>query len=197
MVIFTAMLLAMIMICYVSGAAFLTIRDTPTQADAVVLFIGPDYMERRSEAHQLIKNGYSSILLIPALDSMWINRDGKWDNVVSSHLPNQGRCCCNPRPYPWYYENTHIEVLTALNMMAEAGWSSAVFVSSPIHMRRIRIITRYIVPNTTRYQIMFRGTRYVSSDNYLSLLHPVKARQVVLEYVKIAWFYLYHVIAKK
>jgi len=48
---------------------------------------------------------------------------------------------------------------------------------------------------TARYQIIFRATRYAPSNNVLSLFHPVKAKQVALEYIKIAWFYLYHFIA--
>ena len=82
-------------------------------------------------------------------------------------------------------------------MMADFGLSSAIFVSSPTHMRRIRIITNQVVSDPTRYQIIFRGSRYVPAGNVVSLIHPVKARQVALEYVKIGWFFLYHSIGKK
>lgn len=196
MVVFAALLLAMISGCYVGGAAFLIIRDTPIQADAVVLFIGPDYEQRRREARRLIEDGYARVMLVPALDGMWTSKDGEWVDVVPSHLQGQGSRF-DFGQYPRYYENTHIEVLTALKMMADAQLSSAVFVSSPTHMRRIRIITKYVVPDTTRYQIIFRGTRYIAYDNVVSFFHPVNAKQIVLEYIKIGWFCLYHSIAKK
>ena len=192
-----ALLLAMIPVSYVAGAAFLTLRDTPVQADAVVVFIGPDNAERFREAQQLIMDGYARVLLIPARGTMWTSRDGKWNKVAPLHLQGKGRTRGTAGQYPGYYENTHIEVLAALKMMADFGLSSAIFVSSPTHMRRIRIITNQVVPDPTRYQIIFRGSRYVPAGNVVSLIHPVKARQVALEYVKIGWFFLYHSIGKK
>ena len=192
-----ALLLAMILACYVAGAAFLPIRDTPVHADAVVVFIGPDNAERFREARQLIMEGYARVLLIPALGTMWTSRDGKWNKAAPLHLQVKGRHRGAVGPYPGYYENTHIEVLGALKMMEDFGMSSAIFVSSPTHMRRIRIITNQVVPDPTGYQIAFRGTRYVPAGNVVSLFHPVMARQVALEYVKIGWFLLYHSIGKK
>jgi hypothetical protein len=192
-VVFGALLPTILLAVYVAGAAFLTIQDTPGQVDAVVLFIGPDTAERFREVHQLIMDGVAGVLLIPALGSMWISQDGKWDKVVPLFSPEQGPHRFAVEQYPGYYENTHIEVLTALRMMADAGMSDVVFVSSPTHMRRIRIITKHVLPDTAGYQIDFRGTRYVSLNNAFSLLHPAKAKQVLLEYVKIAWFGLYHI----
>lgn len=196
-VIFGVLLPALLMAVYVAGADFLTIQDTPVQADAVVLFIGPDIAERFREAHQLIMDGVAGVLLIPALGSMWTSQNGKWDKGVPSFPPEQGSHGFAAEQYPGYYENTHIEVLTALRMMADAGMSNALFVSSPTHMRRIRIITKHVLPDTAGYQIFFRGTRYVALNNALSLFHPAKAKQVVLEYVKIAWFGLYHIFEKR
>jgi hypothetical protein len=192
-------LVALLLAGFVGGASFLTIQDTPVHADAVVMFIGPDLSERYREAHQLIMDGYAEVLLIPALGRIWTMRDGKWDKVLTVHPRGLDRRRRTGGHYPWSYENTHIEVLTALNMMADAGWSSAMFVSTPTHMRRIRIMTgtAFSVSDSTRYEIVFRGSRYIPSGNLLSLFHPLKAKQVVLEYIKIAWFYLYHFIAEK
>jgi hypothetical protein len=197
LLIFGSLFSAMALAVYVGGAAFLTIQDTPVQADAVVLFIGPDIAERFREAHQLIMDGVAGALLIPALGSMWTSQDGKWNKVVPSFSPEQGSHRFAAGQYPGFYENTHIEVLTALRMMADAGVSNAVFVSSPTHMRRIRIITKHVLPDTAGYQIVFRATRYISLNNAFSLFHPAKAKQVVLEYIKIAWFGLYHIFEKR
>jgi hypothetical protein len=68
-----------------------------------------------------------------------------------------------------------MEVLWALKVMGDSGISSPIFVSSPTPMRRIRIITTQVVPDPTRYQIVFRGISYVPASNMGSLFPPVKA----------------------
>lgn len=187
---------AMILVFYVAGASFLTIWDTPVQADAVVVFMGPESAERFREAQRLMMDGHARVLLIPAFGSIWTGMDGKWKKGAPLHRQRKRLSQGAPGQYPGYYENTHIEVLTALKMMADFGLSSAIFVSSPSHMRRIRIITNRVASDATRYQIVFCGTRYVSPENRVSLFHPAKVKRVAMEYVKIIWFCLYHTLEK-
>jgi hypothetical protein len=73
-------------VVYTAAAAFLNYHEAPRPSDAVVLFIGPDYPERKKEARQLMEEGYAARLLIPALNQTGFK-------------------------YPGYYENTHVEAL--------------------------------------------------------------------------------------
>ena len=45
--------MAGLVVVYTAAAAFLNYHEAPRPSDAVVLFIGPDYPERKKEARQL------------------------------------------------------------------------------------------------------------------------------------------------
>jgi hypothetical protein len=170
---------------YLGAAAFLTCREPPAPADAVVLFIGPDYAERRKEASQLVEQGYADLLLISALRRALVMADSKLVKapfyVPASFDRNQ---------YPAFYENTHIEALEARKMMERKSLTSAIMVSSPYHMRRIRIISRQVFPHE-KYRLTFRGSRHVRPDRFPAQFTPARMKQVLVEYIKIGWFYGY------
>ena len=162
------------MITYTAAAAFLNYHEAPRPSDAVVLFIGPDYPERKKEARQLMEEGYAARLLIPAL------------NQTGFKLPDG----FDRSQYPDYYENTHIEALEAKKMMDAAGYTSALFVSSPYHMRRISMISKAVFQDK-KYQLTFRGSRYVKTGGLLSLFHWSEIQNVFEEYFKIVGFLVY------
>ena len=92
--------------------------------------------------------------------------------------------------YPDFYENTHIEVLEAGKMMKSLGLKSAILVSSPYHMRRIRIIAGQVFSHE-KYRLTFRGSRHVQHDRFPSQFTWTRMRKVLGEYIKIGWFYGY------
>ena len=180
---------------YVFAATYLNYCDKPEKSDVVVLFIGPDYKERLKEAHQLIEEGYAKTLIIPAHSRVFTVVDG-----TIKKIRNHQKIPFDRKTYPHYYENTHIEALEAKKMMNMAGYTSAIFISSPYHMRRISIISARIFSNED-YQLRFIGSRYIQQDSFLSFFSWSNIKQVSIEYFKIIGFFIYQfyevVVSKK
>ena len=57
-------------VLFIYAPNYLVYSDKPQKADAVVLFLGNEYKERRAEAVHLIRDGYADYLLIPAYGKM-------------------------------------------------------------------------------------------------------------------------------
>ena len=74
-------------------------------------------------------------------------------------------------------------------MMGTAGNPSAIFVSSPYHMGRINMISKAVFQDE-KYQLTFRGNRYVRTNGFLSLFHWSKIPNVFEEYFKIVEFWV-------
>jgi uncharacterized SAM-binding protein YcdF (DUF218 family) len=117
---------------------YLNYSDKSIKSDAIVLFVGPDYKARQEEVELLFTKGYANYLLIPTY--------GKVQEVSPPVFQVRPQTIDTQMNIPdikreKYFENTHIEVLEAKRLMKRYGLSSAIFVSSPYHMRRIKIIT--------------------------------------------------------
>ncbi len=149
------------------AASFLDYCDPPRKSELVVLFLGQERIERYKEAMSLIEEGYGHTLFIPALKIGW-----------------------RQKSYPNYYEDTHIEVIYARQMMEQEGYQSAIMVSSPYHMRRIRMISNSVFDKLP-YSLTFRGSRYVTFEPHLVLWNGTQLKRIVEEYIKIAAFYGY------
>ncbi len=157
--------------------------DVPNDSDVIVLFIGPDYQERRREALQLLEEGYANILFIPALNKLLTSIDGKIKESPYNEI------CFDRKIYPDYYENTHVEILETKKMMERERYTSAIFVSAPYHMKRISIIAKRVFCNK-EYQLNFRGRSYVQHKESLLLLSWCKVKHFFEEYCKIVGFYV-------
>jgi hypothetical protein len=173
------------MALYPAAAAWLNYHKVPRPSDAVVLFVGPDYTERKKEAFQLLEEGYAARILIPARNIILTSADPATQDT-EFYLPAQPGWS----QYPDYYENTHMELLEAKKMMDAAGHTSALLVSSPFHMRRISMISKTVFPDE-KYRLTFQGSRYVQPKGFFQLFRGSKIQQVSKEYLKITWFCLY------
>lgn len=89
----------------------------------------------------------------------------------------------------WVVEDTHQEALITRDLMERLGLRSAILVSSPYHMRRIRLISgkTFAENMVTRYV----PTRYETPNETFWLLNSYDRRFVLTEYMKIGWFLLY------
>lgn len=164
---------------------YLFYNDSPRRSDAIILFLGNEFKERRMEVRKLIEDGYASYLIIPA-----------YDRVVEAekhHEASRGAVPSRPPSYPSYYEDTHIEIIEAKRIMDKKGLNSAIFVSSPHHMRRIRIITAKVFQKGF-YQVTFVPTRFEKRKNGLWFLNESEVKKVTGEYLKIGWFFLYYAL---
>ncbi len=169
-------------ILFIQAPSYLVYSDQPRKADAVVLFLGNEYKERRAEAVRLIRDGYADYLLIPAY--------GKMAKATDLARASRNGVPSRPAHYPVVYEDTHIEVLEAKRLMDKEGLTSAIFVSSPYHMRRIRLIANRVFTGSG-YQTAFVPTRFEKPTEGLWFLNQNNLRKVIGEYSKIAWFFLY------
>lgn len=166
----------------IKAPGYLSYSDEPCRADAVILFLGNEYRERRAEAARLIRDGYADHLLIPAY--------GKLLKADDLERPSRNGVPLRPSHYPGFYEDTHVEVLEAKKLMDRNRLASAIFVSSPYHMRRIKLIANRVFTGG-EYRIIFVPTRYEKPTNGPWFLNQGSIRKVVGEYGKIAWFFLY------
>lgn len=161
---------------------YLVYADPPQKADAVVLFLGNEYKERRAEANRLISEGYATYLLIPAY--------GRLAKVPDHRRATRNGIPLRPPGYPVVYEDTHVEILEAKKLMDKNGLKSAIFVSSPYHMRRIKLIAdRVFTANT--YQNIYVPTRFEKRTRGIWLFNQSDIKKTTGEYGKIVWFFLY------
>lgn len=91
------------------------------------------------------------------------------------------------------YEGTHLDVLLAKESILRAGFSSAIFVSHPYHMRRVKMIASKVFEDC-KIDLFFIPTRHEGVNRSLWWLDNKERNLVVTEYLKIAWFLLYTTI---
>jgi hypothetical protein len=182
---------------------YLAYADSPVKSDAVVLIIGPDFNAREKEAKKLINEGYVQYLLIPAygkvkvikisstsIGSENIHRKSKQTFKTISGDSTKGSETLSHKAKP-VFENTHLEILMAKKMMAEYKLKSAIFVSSPYHMRRIKFVAESVFNQDEKYVLTFIPTQFEKVPNNLLDLSKYIYRSIILEYLKISVFLAY------
>lgn len=185
----------MVMFIINLGIRYLAYSDIPRKADAVVLFLGPDAKARQDEANLLLRQDYARYLLIPTYGIIECNTESKSPRrgidlaKLDIEQRNKKRSI-NTKGYAKYIENTHIEIMEAKRMMDEKGLRSAIFVSSPLHMRRIRLMSERLFKNDDE-KVIFVATRFEAVHNNISDLAIDDWKVVAGEYVKISWYMLY------
>jgi len=178
----------LILISVLYAPNYLNYADQPIKADAVVLFLSTDSKARYMEAERLLSDGYANYLIIPILGKV---------SSTSGEKPFRKKISDPKGKYPRFYEDTHIEVLEAKRIMDQSGFKKANFVSSPTHMRRIKIITGHVFqkknPAPNAYQIKFVPMRTETSLPKVSPWDMKSIGNVAYEYIKMVWFYSYNV----
>ena len=190
---FTLLISALILISVLYAPNYLNYADPPTKADAVVLFPGPDMEAREKEANKLLDAGYADYLIIPAYGriSRKADQQSLRVNKASSTTKNSGPF----GNYPRFYEHTHVEVTEAKRIMDHFGLKKANFVSSPFHLRRIKVMTDHVFhlknSGPIAYQIKFVPALLESSWPKVPPWELKYMETMASEYIKMAWFYLY------
>ena len=184
-------LVLILSLAIIHAPSFLLISEAPVKADAVVLFVGGEGARER-EAEQLIKEGFADYLIIPAFGQIKKRGpDGKLETFSLKPRPqneNLNTSSSKLKTSSWL-ENTHIEVLRAKGLMENLGLSSALLVSSPYHMRRIKFITGKFFNDSQA--VGYLPTRYETAGKGFWLFNSDERNFVLTEYTKIAWFFLY------
>ena len=169
------------------GSRYLSYSDEPLKSDALVLFVGPDNKARQEDANRLMHEGYARYLFIPAYGR--ITEASSLSSSAISKKANPKLIITGLKPRP-YFENTHVEVLEAKRMMQQYGLKSAMFVSSPVHMRRIKLITDTVFHGEP-VRIVFVPIRVEPASQDLFDMTLADYRRMGKEYVKIIWFLMY------
>lgn len=175
-----------------AAPGFLSYADQPVSADVIVLFVGPENSQRRARALALLGAGYAGTLFIPAHRSVVrCDRIGDAERTVHRTMERVSWLERNrARLYPPHVEQTHMEILIARDFMAERGFRTAIFVSSPYHMRRIRAITLTTIPGAAE-RIRFVAARSKGEDRLFWFMNRGDVQWVWSEYLKLCWFWLY------
>jgi uncharacterized SAM-binding protein YcdF (DUF218 family) len=166
---------------------FLLYADPQEPADVIVLFLGSQTRDRDTAVKNLVRDRIADTVLIPARGKVIEGEQVQGARTLTSA---PGRTLKTRDPDIDHLEGTHVEVLNARAMMEQLNASSAVFVSSPYHMRRIKIITDRVFSGSN-----VRITFVPSADGTIRperwLLSAIDRQWVRQEYLKLAWFLLY------
>jgi hypothetical protein len=174
-----------------SAPRFLLYSSNYEKVDAIILFLGPDFSLRQKEAYSLINRGMAEYFIIPAYNKTYRIYDEGAIKLLSPNLASRtdmGKK--NNISLPFFYEDTHSEIIEAKRMMSGYGLKSAIFVSSPYHMRRIRLIVKNVFMGNIE-GLYFVPTSYEKAPANFWELSWADWRKVSREYRKIIWFSLY------
>lgn len=173
-----------------SAPRYLLYSSTYKKADAIVLLLGPDFNARQKEAYDLINGGMADYLIIPAYDRTYRVLDEGDIKYLPANYPEPRTMKKNVDAPPRFYEDTHWEIIEAKKEMSLYGLRSAIFVSSPYHMRRIKIIVMRVFDKNDRVFYFF-PTHYERAPARFWELSWTDWKKVAREYGKILWFYIY------
>jgi uncharacterized SAM-binding protein YcdF (DUF218 family) len=169
---------------------YLVFSQKPEKSDAVILIVGPDHRARFREAEQLVREGYAEYLIIPASNQVLRAESNRsLAKALSVSAPPAGAYETSET-----IENTHVEIAQARRIMDGLGFTSAIFVSSPYHMRRIKNIAKSVfldTGNVHTFKLYFVPSRYETPRLNSWFLNIHDLRSVLMEYSKIFWFFIY------
>ncbi len=155
---------------------------------------------------RLLQDGYSHYLFVPDSFSLYETGSGRGsirailfsvlrtDDALPGSRLNQGMTKADFRKnrdtfgIPCFYEDTHAEMLIAKKAMDARGFKKAIFVSSPYHMRRIKIMADRMFDSS--YDIQLVPTRFAKwSGDFPGSWQELKP--ALAEFPKISWFLFY------
>jgi hypothetical protein len=169
---------------------FLLYQTRCSKSDVIVLLLGPQFNARQRHALELMKNGMSEHLIIPAYHKVYRMDAGDLKLLYGATREEVNQLKIN-KDLPSYYEDTHIELIEAKKIMKQYAWSSAIFVSSPYHMRRIRVIVQKEFNRPEHF--FFSPTPYEGFPASIWDFKTLDWKRVYREYLKIIWFSIYSV----
>jgi hypothetical protein len=160
------------------------------KANAIILLLGPDFKARQKEAYKLINEGMADYLIIPAYHKTYRIYYKGTMKYLSPNLYSSQSGQKNIDAPSSFYEDTHLEIIEAQKVMSGYGLNSAIFVSSPYHMRRIQLIVMKVF-DTNKGDFYFVPTSYEKAPANFWELSLADWKKVRKEYGKILWFFIY------
>ena len=171
--------------------AFLVYSQQLEKVDCVIVMVGGEPGVRVRGAEQLVEQGRTEALLIPAYYKVAFAEDsglGEWGNVHIAAVVDKPVTFLG-RKFR-VFENTHLEMIMGKKIMDKLGYCSAIIVSSPYHMRRLQLIAGKVFGDGD-YRIGFEATPFEKYDT-LGCFRSWGGFEIVMsEYLKIGWFLVY------
>lgn len=187
------LLIICVVITILYSPNFLIYSDIPEKSDVIVLFLGNYAGAREKNAIKMLSYSNKDKLLIPCngkiINRKAIKKNTIVDNTVFSKYSGIIAKRDNPEKYK-FYEATHIEVLNTKIMMEYLNINSAIIVSSPYHLRRIKIMVASVFKGMP-HKLLLTPEKSKGTNNVLWFLSWYDIKWVVSEYMKIGWFLLY------
>lgn len=130
---------------------YLTIREQPRRADAIVVFSGNGestyinngYQRRARDAAQYYGTGYAPLLVI----SSGVVQTFAEVDIIRALLLSQGVPLAAVHIVEKYPTSTHENVEIVSDVLKERGVKSILFVTAPYHSRRASLIWRKVAPD--------------------------------------------------
>jgi hypothetical protein len=138
---------------------FLLFSSNYEKADSIILLVGPDFNARKKGANRLIDEGMANFLIVPAHNKTYKIINNRIDEEVPVNLATNTTGKKAVEAPAFYYEDTHLEIIEAQKIMSNYESKSAIFISSPYHMRRIKLIASRVF-DTKKGSFYFVPTRY-------------------------------------
>lgn len=159
-----------------------------------MLMIGHDMQRRATGAKSLLRKGYASLLMIPARNKV-LSYNSATDTLVETgwRMPAhvfQDIVRQTKNAFLIEPENTQVEFRIGLELMNRLSLNSAIIVSSPYHMRRIRMIVLHEARNSGKRFIFVPADANQKFDP-LWIFDLSQVKWIVKEYIKIVWFLFY------
>jgi uncharacterized SAM-binding protein YcdF (DUF218 family) len=122
-----------------AAPAFLLLAEPPIRADAAAVMLGPGFADRIRHGQRLLAEGMVDYLMIPGRCVLFAKGgDGRLEVQVA--MLRLGDPMCIDLDRSSYRLRTHSELELTRRLSERFGFNSFNLVSSPYHMRRIRII---------------------------------------------------------
>ncbi|MBN1473989.1 MAG: YdcF family protein [Syntrophaceae bacterium] len=168
---------------------FLLYSSSVEKMDAIVLLLGEDFNARKKQVNMLTSKRFADYLIIPAYNKTYRFADGSVaeEFISSSDFSKEIE---KNMMRSIIYENTHLEIIEAKIIMSDYKFKSVVFVSSPYHMRRIKIMV-YKVFKLAEGEFYFMPTQFEKAPANFWELSSKDWKNVCTEYLKIIWFLVY------
>lgn len=186
------LILMMVLVVLAAGLfyapRFLAYSTRLARADAVIILLGPVFNDRERHARDLMERGMADFLLIPAYNKAYTVDRGRLKPAFGKTGKNSVDGNYNAAA-PRFYEDTHLELIAAKKTLQMHGQKSAIFVSSPYHMRRIQMMVDKEFGSFSGYY--FSPTPYEAAPLNAWEMKASDWKKVWREYVKILWFMIY------
>lgn len=179
-----------ILVIVMLSPCFLLYFSSYQKAGTIILLLGPDFTARQKEAYRVIDEGMADYLIIPAQNKVYrIYNEGR-SKYLSQNLSEKNENRKVNVNSPSYYEDTHLEIIDAEKTMSKYELHSAIFISSPYHMRRVKLISTKVFKNKPG-EYYFVPTSYEKAPAKFWELSLADWKKVGREYGKMLWFIFY------